>query len=211
MNKFRDQLLNEPATNFGGMPATDEKKLFITRSTDISGILESDNDIVLDGNFNGVLYSKKTIHITQTGMVKGVIVCNEIKVEGEVEGSIYGLKVNLCKDSILKGTIHCTIINTEMNQFVEANIKLLCLEKSVYDSSSKELFGQLKDVFNKNNKENNYISIFQKKLDEIKPSTKFYYKQADATSDNTYLSGGSTGIDQDSLDEFRDDSGAPDA
>jgi hypothetical protein len=47
-----------------------------------------------------------------------------------------------------------TIINTEMNQFVEANIKLLSLETSVFEASSSELFAQLKDVFNKNNKDN---------------------------------------------------------
>ena len=46
----------------------------------------------------------------------------EGELEGEFEGSVYSLRVNLCKDSILKGTIHCTIINTEMNQFVDASI-----------------------------------------------------------------------------------------
>ena len=176
MIKFRDENTYEPTTSIDGSSVSDNKKLFITKSTDISGILESDNDIVLDGNFNGVLYSKKTIHITQSGHVKGVIICNEIKVEGELEGSVYGLKVNLCKDSILKGTIHCTIINTEMNQFVEANIKLLSLEQTVFESSSTDLFAQLKDIFNKNNKDNNYIALFQEKLNDIKPSTKFYHQ-----------------------------------
>ena len=123
-----------------------------------------------------MLYSKKTIHITPTGIIKGVIICNEIKVEGEFEGSVYSLRVNLCKDSILKGTIHCTIINTEMNQFVDANIKLLSLETPVFEATSLDLFSQLKDVFTKNNKDNNYIAIFQEKLNEVKPSTKFYHQ-----------------------------------
>ncbi|TXT33042.1 MAG: hypothetical protein FD136_1109 [Chitinophagaceae bacterium] len=81
MNKFRDQLLNEPSTNFGGSAMADVKKLFITSSTNISGVLDSENDIILDGNFNGVLYSKKTIHITPTGIFRGVIICNDIKIE----------------------------------------------------------------------------------------------------------------------------------
>jgi len=176
MIKFRDENQYDSTTSFEGSSVSDNKKLFITKSTEISGILESDNDIVLDGNFHGVLYSKKTIHITQTGIVKGVIICNEIKVEGELEGSVYGLKVNLCKDSIIKGTVHCTIINTEMNQFVEATIKLLSLEKTVFETSSAELFAQLKDIFNKNNKDNNYIAVFQEKLNDVKPSTKFYHQ-----------------------------------
>jgi cytoskeletal protein CcmA (bactofilin family) len=154
----------------------ESKQLVITTSTNISGILDSENDVVLDGNFNGVLYSKKTIHITPTGVFNGVIICNDIKVEGEFEGSVYSLRVNLCKDSIVKGNIHCTIINTEMNQFVEANIKLLSLESSVFDASSLDLFSQLKDMFGKNNKDNNYLSIFQEKLNEVKPSTKFYHQ-----------------------------------
>src|SRR6202007_95497 len=83
--------------------------------------------------------------------------------------------VNLNRDSIVNGSIHCTIINTEMNQFVDANIKLLSLENTVFESSSAELYHQLNDVFNTNNKDNNYLAIFQKKLDEVKPSTKFYH------------------------------------
>ncbi|HVZ25174.1 MAG TPA: polymer-forming cytoskeletal protein [Sediminibacterium sp.] len=176
MNKFREQLLHDPSSSFSTQTMPDNKQLFITSSTNISGILDSENDIVLDGNFNGVLYSKKTIHITPSGIVKGVIICNEIKVEGEFEGSVYSLRVNLCKDSIVKGNIHCTIINTEMNQFVEANIKLVSLETSVFENSSLDLFAQLKDVFTKNNKDNKYIAIFQEKLNEVKPSTKFYHQ-----------------------------------
>jgi hypothetical protein len=176
MNKFREQLLHDPNSGFSSQSSSDEKQLFITSSTNISGVLDSENDIILDGNFNGVLYSKKTIHITPTGIIRGVIICNDIKVEGEFEGSVYSLRVNLCKDSIVKGNIHCTIINTEMNQFVEANIKLLSLETSVFEASSSELFAQLKDVFNKNNKDNNYLTIFNDKLNEVKPSTKFYHQ-----------------------------------
>jgi len=63
-----------------------------------------------------------------------------------------------------------------MNQFVDANIKLLSLETGVFDATSSDLFTQLKDVFTKNNKDNNYISIFQEKLNEVKPSTKFYHQ-----------------------------------
>ena len=176
MNKFREQLLHDPNSSFSTQSSMDSKQLVITNSTNISGILDSENDIVLDGNFNGVLYSKKTIHITATGIFKGVIICNDIKVEGEFEGSVYSLRVNLCKDSIVKGNVHCTIINTEMNQFVEANIKLVSLETAVFDASSLDLFSQLKDVFNKNNKDNKYIAIFQEKLNEVKPSTKFYHQ-----------------------------------
>ena len=168
MNKFREQLSDDLNSGFLNPALSDVKKLIITASTNISGILDSENDIVLDGNFSGVLYSKKTIHITPGGIVRGVIICNDIKIEGEFEGSVYSLRVNLCKDSIVKGNIHCTIINTEMNQFVEANIKLLSLEATVFDASSTDLFAQLKDIFNKNNKDNNYIGLFQEKLNEVK-------------------------------------------
>ena len=175
MNKFREQILHDPNSALTSSSFQEGQQLFITRSTTISGVLNSENDITLDGNFNGVLYSKKTVYITKTGVVKGVIICNDLKVEGELEGSVFSLKVNLCRDSIVNGSIHCTIINTEMNQFVDANIKLLSLENTVFESSSAELFHQLHEVFNTNNKENNYLAIFQKKLDEIKPSTKFYH------------------------------------
>lgn len=189
MNKFREQLLHDPNSSFSSQSSLDDKQLFITSSTNISGVLDSENDIILDGNFNGVLYSKKTIHITPTGVMRGVIICNDIKIEGEFEGSVYSLRVNLNKDSIVKGNVHCTIINTEMNQFVEANIKLLSLETSVFETTSHDLFSQLKDVFGKNNKDNNYLAIFQEKLNEVKPSTKFYHQTIYVAPQSNDLSG----------------------
>ncbi|BFG69963.1 hypothetical protein KACHI17_08440 [Sediminibacterium sp. KACHI17] len=175
MNKFREQLLHDPNTNFGNQSFSEEK-LVITKSTNVSGVLDSENDIVLDGNFTGVLYSKKTVHITPSGVMNGVIICNDIKVEGEFEGSVFGLRVNLCKDSVLKGNIHCTIINTEMNQYVDANIKLISLETSAFESSSMDLYTHLKEIFGKNNKDNNYLNIFQEKMSQVKPSNKFYHQ-----------------------------------
>lgn len=176
MNKFREQLLHDPNASFGTQSFPEDKQLLITKSTNVSGILDSENDIILDGNFSGVLYSKKTVHITPTGVMTGVIICNDIKVEGEFEGSVYGLRVNLCKDSVLKGNIHCTIINTEMNQYVDANIKLISLEAAAFESSSMDLFTHLKEVFGKNNKDNNYLNIFQEKMNLVKPSNKFYHQ-----------------------------------
>ncbi|MFW2475926.1 MAG: bactofilin family protein [Sediminibacterium sp.] len=176
MNKFREQLLHDPNASFGTQSFPEDKQLLITKSTNVSGILDSENDIILDGNFSGVLYSKKTVHITPTGVMTGVIICNDIKVEGEFEGSVYGLRVNLCKDSVLKGNIHCTIINTEMNQYVDANIKLISLEATAFESSSMDLFTHLKEVFGKNNKDNNYLNIFQEKMNLVKPSNKFYHQ-----------------------------------
>ncbi|MFX6830785.1 polymer-forming cytoskeletal protein, partial [Acinetobacter baumannii] len=78
MNKFREQLPDDLNSGFINPALSDVKKLVITASTNISGILDSENDIVLDGNFTGVLYSKKTIHITPSGIVRGVIICNDI-------------------------------------------------------------------------------------------------------------------------------------
>lgn len=176
MNKFREQILHDPSSSFGNQGFSEDKQLFITKSTNVSGILDSENDIVLDGNFNGVLYSKKAIHISPTGIIKGVIICNDIKVEGEFEGSVYALRVNLCKDSVLKGNIHCTIINTEMNQFVDANIKLISLETAAFEATSQDLFAHLKEVFGKNNKDNNYLNIFHEKMDQVKPSNKFFHQ-----------------------------------
>jgi cytoskeletal protein CcmA (bactofilin family) len=167
MNKFREQLLHDPNTNFGNQSFSEEK-LVITKSTNVSGVLDSEND--------GVLYSKKTVHITPSGVMTGVIICNDIKVEGEFEGSLYGLRVNLCKDSVLKGSIHCTIINTEMNQYVDANIKLISLETNAFEASSLDLYTHLKEVFGKNNKDNNYLNIFQEKMSQVKPSNKFYHQ-----------------------------------
>jgi hypothetical protein len=51
MNKFREQLLHDPNSSFSTQSSLDDKQLFITSSTNISGVLDSENDIILDGNF----------------------------------------------------------------------------------------------------------------------------------------------------------------
>ena len=76
----------------------------------------------------------------------------------------------------MKGSIHCTIINTEMNQYVDANIKLISLETNAFEASSLDLYTHLKEVFGKNNKDNNYLNIFQEKMSQVKPSNKFYHQ-----------------------------------
>jgi hypothetical protein len=40
MNKFREQLLHDPNASFTSQTAPDGKQLFITSSTNISGILD---------------------------------------------------------------------------------------------------------------------------------------------------------------------------
>ncbi|MEN9685729.1 MAG: hypothetical protein RLZZ28_1515, partial [Bacteroidota bacterium] len=49
MNKFREQLLHDPNSGFSSQSSFEEKQLFITSSTNISGVLDSENDIILDG------------------------------------------------------------------------------------------------------------------------------------------------------------------
>ncbi len=63
-----------------------------------------------------------------------------------------------------------------MNQYVDANIKLISLETAAFESSSIDLFSHLKEVFGKNNKDNNYLNIFQEKMEQVRPSNKFYHQ-----------------------------------
>jgi len=60
----------------------------ITAGTEITGDINSNGDIRLDGSLNGNLNSKGKLVVGESGRVKGIINCKNSDIFGIVEGKI---------------------------------------------------------------------------------------------------------------------------
>lgn len=60
----------------------------ISNGTVITGDIESNADIRLDGTLNGNLNTKGKLVVGETGKVKGEITCKNADIEGKIEGKI---------------------------------------------------------------------------------------------------------------------------
>lgn len=56
--------------------------------TTITGDIESNGDIRIDGSLNGNLNTKGKLVIGETGKIKGEVVCKNSDISGNVEGKI---------------------------------------------------------------------------------------------------------------------------
>jgi cytoskeletal protein CcmA (bactofilin family) len=60
----------------------------IALSTKITGEINSDTDIRIDGNLQGNLNTKGRLIIGREGIVNGGIICRSAEIEGTVDGKI---------------------------------------------------------------------------------------------------------------------------
>jgi cytoskeletal protein CcmA (bactofilin family) len=61
----------------------------IAKGTVITGEIESDGIIRIDGTIKGTVRSKSKIAVGKTGLVEGDIFCNEADIEGKVVGGVH--------------------------------------------------------------------------------------------------------------------------
>lgn len=71
----------------------------ISNGTSITGDIESNGDIRLDGSLNGNLKTKGKLVIGESGKVNGEITCKNADIEGKIEG-----KINVAELLSLKAT-----------------------------------------------------------------------------------------------------------
>ncbi|MGY6561372.1 MAG: bactofilin family protein [Luteibaculaceae bacterium] len=93
----------------------------IVHGTSISGEINSEGNIRIDGKVEGTIKTKGRLVIGETGFVKGNIFCQEADIEGKFEGNIQvnGL-LSLKSKSSITGDANFT------NLLVEEGAKLSC-------------------------------------------------------------------------------------
>jgi cytoskeletal protein CcmA (bactofilin family) len=86
----------------------------ITNGTEITGDINSQGDLRLDGFLKGNLNIKGRIVIGKTGKVIGTITCKNAEVSGNVEGKIYVSELlSLTDSSVVKGDIIINKLNIQ--------------------------------------------------------------------------------------------------
>jgi len=60
----------------------------ITKDLIITGSIEGDGDLQVDGKVEGEITLNGLVNVTQTGLVKGTIKANTVRVAGHIEGEI---------------------------------------------------------------------------------------------------------------------------
>jgi len=78
----------------------------ITNGTEITGDINSQGDLRLDGLLKGNLNIKGRVVIGKTGKVLGTITCKIAEISGNVEGKVYVSELlTLTETAIVKGDI----------------------------------------------------------------------------------------------------------
>lgn len=121
-----------PAIRPGVQPTVEVKPAanglsVIGRELSISG---SDLKIVtrsgvrIDGEITGDVLGTEVV-IGETGRVRGSVVGERISIDGWVEGSVHGVKVELLKRAHVEGEIHHQTIRMEEGAFIDGALRRL--------------------------------------------------------------------------------------
>jgi len=86
----------------------------ITNGTEITGDINSQGDLRLDGFLKGNLNIKGRVVIGKTGKVTGTVTCRNAEISGSVEGKIFVSELlSLTESSNVKGDIVINKLNIQ--------------------------------------------------------------------------------------------------
>ncbi len=89
-----------------GKLAVQKAMTMFGQGTQLTGDVNSDGDIRVDGTVKGVLQSKAKIVIGVTGVVEGDLICQNATIDGKVNGNIMASElVILTKSAFVNGDI----------------------------------------------------------------------------------------------------------
>jgi len=89
-----------------GKLAVQKAMTMFGQGTQLTGDVNSDGDIRVDGAVKGVLHSKAKIVIGVTGVVEGDLICQNATIDGKVNGNVMASElVILTKSAFVTGDI----------------------------------------------------------------------------------------------------------
>ena len=104
---------SEIGQDAGTAPQQAAEPSVISEDFTITGSIESQGSIVVEGKVQGDINCKK-IRIGETGVVEGALTAEEIDIFGTVEGTISGAQVSLRRTSKVEADIYHELIELEM-------------------------------------------------------------------------------------------------
>lgn len=98
-------------------------RTLIGEATRLSGRVEGENDVFLDGEFEGNFNLDSLLFIGKTGKFKGIVEARNIVVEGRLEGEIKaGVKIELRQGGFIKGNVVCQSIAIAEGAYFEGKV-----------------------------------------------------------------------------------------
>jgi len=103
---------------------TDASTTIITVGAFIKGEIDLECDLYVDGEFEGVINSKKNVNIGKNGHVKGNIIAKYIIIQGKIDGTIDADKVHIKAGGHVVGTITSSEFIIESKGIFEGDSKI---------------------------------------------------------------------------------------
>jgi len=114
-------------------------------------------NLYVDGDFEGVIHSKKEVNIGKNGHIKGDVFTNRLVVQGYIEGSINATRVEIKAQGRVNGSIESSELVIEAKGIFEGNSTVKNVSKAPATLPADTIM---------NTKEANNISI-----EEVKSQT----------------------------------------
>ncbi|MBU0631170.1 polymer-forming cytoskeletal protein [bacterium] len=103
---------------------TDASTTIITVGAFIKGEVNLECDLYVDGEFEGVINSKKNVNIGKNGHVKGNIIAKYLIIQGKVDGTVDADKVHIKAGGHVVGTITSSELIIEAKGIFEGDSKI---------------------------------------------------------------------------------------
>ena len=114
-----------------GKLAVQKAMTMFGQGTQLSGDVNSDGDIRVDGSVKGILQSKAKIVVGVTGVVEGDLICQNATIEGKVTGNIMAAEmVILTKSAFVSGDIQLKKLVVEEGARFNGNCSMTGLKVS---------------------------------------------------------------------------------
>lgn len=103
---------------------------FIAKETVITGDVQSNGDIRIDGILNGTLKSAGKVVIGSTGKVEGEITCQNAEIEGDLKVKLLVKeRLSLKATSVLRGDIITSKLSIEPGAILSGTCQMENLDK----------------------------------------------------------------------------------
>ena len=107
----------------------------IAKGTTFEGVLRSENNVRIDGTFEGELVTKGRLVIGKSGRIKGSVSCAHCETEGEMEGNILVQELFVLKASAkVHGDIQYGQLSVENGAQATGNLHLTSKVKDIKDA-----------------------------------------------------------------------------
>ncbi len=101
----------------------------ISEGTSIVGEIKSSNDVRVDGQVKGKMFSEGRIVVGEHAFIDGTLICTNLDLWGKIEGDVYVKDLlSLKATSSVTGDLHVRKLQVEMGASLNGSCKMISEE-----------------------------------------------------------------------------------